>query len=1619
MDSLTKRFTNEVFNPYIELLRAEYRFFHPIFDYAKEVWEEKLTEEELVNGPYLEKSQIYAPGEDLDSLPLHSKTIDTIRNRLNGRHLYRHQTDALKLLLNDKNAVIATGTSSGKTLCYQIPILDNLVRDPSPGLRAIIIYPLNALVNDQLTEWEEMLKEHSSIMFGRFTGQTPINQIQYENRLRDGIGKRFADRGLKKQQLQQEIERELKLQLKKDIPNRLNHRDAIRGNPPHILITNFSMLEYLLVRPVDAPIFENSRLKFLVLDEAHAYRGVQATEIAFLVRRLKDRLKLKNLTCIATSATLGKKGDEESTKKVRTFVEELFDSEFDNLNPIYGITAEPELKEPSFCPEPDQYIQAAEALQQNMEADISDILGARLSGKPFPELLVHDKNLYRLRKEILTKPASLADASKSLWPNKGNAESGIQALFEIVAAANINQPYEDLLPTRLHYFVKAQDGLHVCLNERCPGRVEGPPAYFVSRNNKGVPEGECPDCHQECQRSQLVEVVTCRKCGYLYGALQDLGPRRARNSEDMENPVKEDFDSFSTELGWSADSHWSYFSVENDLPYPAHFEEDEEGEQGDLIDKPFELLWCTICGKKREDGSGDICKCDKPQLRKIQIFHRQCPHSRKTSDLNNLYNQQKTLLKYCPNCLARNGSGLEPLRRFQESDDEMGLAMAIPLSHFQVSRNHFNDTRHRKLLCFTDHRQRAAAFPSLLEEETFAHDLGREIVKLIARKKRMDFMELGRSLTDVTNEDSAIFNPEFFLPVSRYPDDKPSGKDMENLWTAEIFSYFAIPDSARESAEDLGLIRVEYYLSDEEKNAFYSLSRIQELNPEESIALLQVLLGVMRRNKAFTLPDGVRHDAPAFGRVAADISYALKRDGNNVKGWLPRIKRHNAVTGYLGKVFTLRFEDACELGEEVWNFLTHNDLLISNRDKWKLNHENLYVVNAESRFVCNRCARVTSYSVRDYCPHRDCDGRLQSRPFDADQENIIARWVAGRGKPQFSTLRSEEHTAQINKDLAKEIEDDFRSHGVDLLSSTTTFEMGINIGSLQKVLLRNAPPTSASYIQRVGRAGRGEDKNSISVTLCRATKYDADAWEDPLPRLMSGEVRTPTVFVKNKFIAQRHFNAVVFAKFLRVKVMEERIISNVKQQIPFAVFLPLESRKHIPSGWLDGNSEAYLDFIEWLEDQSEGDVYSTEGRESLASAVADFTDGKNAAVKSYKEILEEITDELNLYMKERDIIHKGGHGTGELDAAIKSLLSGDIIELLARRGFLPRYAFPLDVVTLQTGMNRWSRDSDVELSRDRGIAIAEFAPGGQVIANKKVYTSAGLYVVGKRNKPVKRYYSKCPDCSQIRTESTIDALKVNCSICSRVIQRQNIRAFVVPNAFTVEYKSGREESSRHRRSTLIRQRQTLTHFIDSVKDDEYIENGGFRLTLKEDGKLFRYNLGPSNKGFRLCWSCGYSTPQQLTKSVKKHKRLRPYSGSDYCETLNPWNDITYGHEFQSFCLIVRPNERPRSVESLAYALQKGLSTFLDIEPLDIGVSWRWLAKRGKDTNVEIVLYDNVHGGAGFVKEGYENWGSVVEFAKKSCEKCACISACYDCLKSYGNQSYHEKLDRESVIDFLK
>jgi hypothetical protein len=880
MEPLTTRFTKEVFSPYLGLLKSNYRF-HRAFEHARQCWEAKLTEQELVHGPFLEKAQTYAPADPIETLPLHAKTAETVKTRLGGRGLYQHQATAIRLILAGENVIVATGTSSGKTLCYQIPILDDLVRESSPGLRAIIIYPLNALVNDQLSEWEQILRNHPDVTFARFTGQTSNSREEYERLLRVQIEQGLTEREpqLSQAQRQRKVEDELAARLAAAPTNRLNNRDAIRTSPPHILITNFSMLEYLLERPVDAPIFENARLKFLVLDEIHAYRGVQSTEIGFLIRRLKDRLRAERIICIGTSATLGDPDKVESAAKVRKFATDIFGAPFNKPNPIRGTTATPELRTPSHRPTAVQYLRAGTALRQNEPPQsILRRLDLRAAVNELAEALAYDENLHRLRNEILTKPILLKDAAEEVFPNTPDSSEALQAMLELIAASGKEGQLDEFLPTRLHYFVRAQAGLHVCLRNDCPGRENAGPAFFVSRKNNKTsrgesvpdcPEGCCPDCYAVDRRSLLVETVSCRKCGYLYGALQDLGPRRAQNPDKQPGEPEAAFDSFSTELGWAADSFWSYFSVEGDLPFPKNIgAEEDEPETENLLEVPNEINWCVACGKKRFQGAGDNCGCATPYLRKIQVFHRQCDH-RKTE---NLYAQTKKPLPCCPNCGARNASGIEPVQRFQESEDETGLAMAIPLAHFQVSPPPPNQKPQRKLLCFADHRQRAAAFPSLLEEETFTHDLGRKIVQIVRNTGSggIPVADLGSRLFDATRPDinglaNANYDPHFFLPVSRFPDEMPGDpREREaihrTLWAGEVLSYFGIPYSARESAEDLGLVTVEYRVSEEDLAEFHGL--FNGLARGVTDATLQVLLRHVRQSKAFTLPGGRKYRRP-------------------------------------------------------------------------------------------------------------------------------------------------------------------------------------------------------------------------------------------------------------------------------------------------------------------------------------------------------------------------------------------------------------------------------------------------------------------------------------------------------------------------------------------------------------------------------------------------------------------------------------------------------------------------------------------------------------------------------------------------------------------------------------
>ncbi|MBR3644022.1 MAG: DEAD/DEAH box helicase, partial [Parasporobacterium sp.] len=294
-------------------------------DYEKQFLAELEHREVFSKGPYLDAVDSFEKGRSLKELiacGILPQGFTKCQFPLE-RPLYKHQESALEKCLSGENIVVSTGTGSGKTESFLYPVLSDLVKEDqagtlSPGVRALIIYPMNALANDQTKRLREILAQYKNITFGSYTGQTK----QDKNAAR---AQYYKLNGFYPQK------------------NELICRDDMIAAPPHILITNYAMLEYLLIRPAESTFFQGEYArswKYIVLDEAHVYSGATGIEVSMLLRRLKTAVGVKKLQYILTSATLG---DETQNKEVAEFAGNLCDAAFPEKNVIRAIRRKPDI----------------------------------------------------------------------------------------------------------------------------------------------------------------------------------------------------------------------------------------------------------------------------------------------------------------------------------------------------------------------------------------------------------------------------------------------------------------------------------------------------------------------------------------------------------------------------------------------------------------------------------------------------------------------------------------------------------------------------------------------------------------------------------------------------------------------------------------------------------------------------------------------------------------------------------------------------------------------------------------------------------------------------------------------------------------------------------------------------------------------------------------------------------------------------------------------------------------------------------------------------------------------------------------------------------------------------
>ena len=311
------RTTQAITNSYLDYLSTTFRLqdseLHAQFEQLLRI------PGKFVKGPVLEATPPFVKGatirELVNSHVLSPRFLELNTGKLPvDRPLYFHQQQAIEKTVRDKrNIVVATGTGSGKTEAFLVPILETLFEQTqreklTPGVRALLLYPMNALANDQLSRLRDLLENFEEITFGRYTGET-------------------------KESEQEALDLYRKMYHREPRHNELISREAMRNKPPHILLTNYAMLEYLLLRPDDNVFFDGLKAgnwRFIVVDEAHTFTGAKGIEMAMLLRRLKDRVvngQSGRLQCIATSATIG--SDDSAFPLVTKFAERLFGERFE------------------------------------------------------------------------------------------------------------------------------------------------------------------------------------------------------------------------------------------------------------------------------------------------------------------------------------------------------------------------------------------------------------------------------------------------------------------------------------------------------------------------------------------------------------------------------------------------------------------------------------------------------------------------------------------------------------------------------------------------------------------------------------------------------------------------------------------------------------------------------------------------------------------------------------------------------------------------------------------------------------------------------------------------------------------------------------------------------------------------------------------------------------------------------------------------------------------------------------------------------------------------------------------------------------------------------------------
>ena len=1558
------------------------------------------------------------------------------------RHPYKHQTKSWKTMLSNKGKtiVVTSGTGSGKTECFMIPVLHDIAqRNEKDCIQAIFLYPLNALMKSQqkrIHAWCDAIP--NKVTYAIYNGDTE----------KSTKSPKFTDPYFPQ----------------------LITRPQIRQTPPQILFTNPAMLNYMLVRAEDKPILEKSqgKLKWILLDEAHTYTGSSAAELSLQLRRVLDAfgVTIDQVNFAVTSATIGDEKDPTTQLKLKTFVSQLTGKPIDGIEIIGGKRIIPEMDNATAQSEITKINE-----KFNCDIKISDI--------------------ERLRKQLNTSAVLTArDIVKQLDRNiSKNTEKSLElidALANKVDGLNSTDGSAiALLPSRAHFFIRSISGVYACVNPECSHHKKqrlGVGSLTTYQNTN------CPTC-----KSKLLEIATCPSCGgvIVVGETStSKGFRMHTNVVDLDSSLffeNRDEDLIEAEE-IQGENIANNSEIDGFTPFyfakPAkkclrrHTHEDKHifnHERGRIEIAPENEDSSHVYVSLRHDETNvDLCPHCGNCITRLDYLRVSATQMGRVLSTLILDNAEGTTGKDAE--IVYNGK-----KYITFTDNRQGSARSAMGMNQDVERSWVRSTIFHKLADLriekiepaglTEEEEQSYVFLKNTPLEQLPPMMRDELTRLEAKKNGVSGTPASPEV-DFSSISQTLENNTDFRKLFKHLNNARGNGRYENpakyLKALLVDQFGWIPKRAN-TLENMGFIRLVY--PDLKRSKCPALLTAVGCKNEDWQNFLKICLDYLIRGGRHYMISSEYKDFLTQNTTTSAIypkDSDLRKNGHPVSKWpvvrqtLSGIQEDQsrlvlllcAVLGYT-EVESFNDEKIANINTlltTAWNFITANVMesvdtehqgfmldLLGPKVKLQLIDKG-YLCPVDNVIVdvtfCGYSPRMNGYIGKaNFDRFRVTkEFTYPFYPFKSTEkdEEVLSAWLldnfdAQRKSGVFSNIHERvyaqkpifiaaEHSAQQSREDLDKYEKEFNEGHLNVLSCSTTMEMGVDIGGINEVVMNNVPPKPANYLQRAGRAGRRNESKALALTFCAPNPIGSHTWNHP-DYPMTHSTETPLLKLESRQLVQRHVNALVFSDFVSIQG-GIRITSQIRD-----FFESTEGATYY---------DQFLTHIDRIiggqrEELEETYQHLIRGTALTSTAIGDAVYATKKDIASVYNTFKVRIDALNQSLEALRIEDGSGLAIRALEHQKDNFLKTALLTYLAENSFLPSAGIPTGLVECMLGLNASENYPTMHLSQ----AIAAYAPGNQVVKNEWIYEPAGIVLKTKYDDNTSRYIlqncnrcgytfinsgSATNDCPKCGGHETMHGIK------DMSISEQRYTEVVEPAAFSVAW--GTKPTRKMNGQGALNFIQPVLLEMEPWEEKSSSAKMVVRCSTPKSEILF-YNRGRNGYGYAFCPYCGRmesekgidSTGSPLSghrhmsnglpcsgglaggSNIRRHVLLVGRYQTDFVE-LKFYNDEN---------LLVTDSE---TLYSLGVILSRKLTELLGVNDGEIDFGYN-------SNSHTIFIYDTALGGAGYSPLLREYKDTLLKMAYETLRVCDCERACTKCLIDRRSQWYLNYLNRQKALKWLE